>query len=266
MNRHLEKSSGMETPFHRLCRRAGEISLAGRNFYNAKRGLISWKRNVNIQSMSRGPGYQFFRSVAPAEPERRFEDRLGVDCRGAEPEAEDRKSKPSDRREHGRRLRFFRLSRKPGRLAGGSVLVEAALAMTMLSVLGLTMLKLSLNITAPRQWTLQQSITDAYLTFEKASAQRQSFETITSSQSLWPAYPNVATTNVVFGKLPGGKEISGTVSRTRTADPNNLPAKGGTGTTVTNPTSMEVWKLQSVVRYKVGARTYLKSRTVVRSQ
>jgi hypothetical protein len=164
-----------------------------------------------------------------------------------------------------RKIGFFRRSRKPGRRRG-SVLVEATLAMTMLSALGLALLKLSLNVTTPRQWVLQQSITDAYITFEKASAQRQAFETISGPSSQWPKYPSVTTTEVTFGKLPGGRAITGTVSRTRIPDPNNLPAKGGSGTTATNPSAMEVWRLQSVVRYNVGTRSYLKSRTVVRSQ
>ena len=146
------------------------------------------------------------------------------------------------------------------------------MAMTMWSVVGLSMLKMCINITAPRQWTLQQSITDAYLTFEKASAQRQTFEDVTGPDSLWPAYPTVATTNVVLGVLPGGREITGTVSRTRYPDANNLPDPA-TVTAVQwkaaldrNPARMEVWRLQSVVRYTVGSRSYLKARTVVRSQ
>jgi hypothetical protein len=146
------------------------------------------------------------------------------------------------------------------------MLVEMAISMTLLGVLGLTLLKLSLNVTAPRQWTLQQSITDAYLTFEKATAQRAPFEEITGDASLWPMSPAIAATPVELGRLPGGAAITGTISRTRFADTNNLPAKGGEGNAVTNPSGMEVWRLQSVVRYEVGGRTYLKSRTVVRSQ
>ncbi len=146
------------------------------------------------------------------------------------------------------------------------MLIETTIAMTMLSVLGMALLKLSLNVTAPRQWTLQQSVTDAYMSFEKASAQRMTFDDLTSAQSLWPVYPTLATTTIEMGKLPGGRPILGEVSRTRFADPNNLPAKGGSGTAASNPASMEVWRFQSVVRYEVGGRSYLKSRTVVRSQ
>ena len=143
--------------------------------------------------------------------------------------------------------------------------MEATLAMSMLTTIGLILLKLSLNVTVPRQWTLQQAITDSYLTGEKAFAQRESFETITGPASPWPADPP-ATTTVTFGKLPGGTAITGTVTRLRIPDPNNRSDKGGTGTEVTNPTAMEVWRLQSVVRYRVGSRSYMKSRTVVRSQ
>ncbi|WP_226895665.1 hypothetical protein [Luteolibacter marinus] len=136
----------------------------------------------------------------------------------------------------------------------------------MLSILGLILLKLSLNVTAPRQWTLQQSVTDAYLTFEKATAQRATFEDLSGPDSLWPLNPQVSTSVVELGKLPGGQPINGSVTRTRFADTNNLPLKGGAGTLATNPSAMEVWRLQSVIRYTVGGRTYLKSRTVVRSQ
>ena len=185
---------------------------------------------------------------------------------GPEPETEGACWEAPDQvKEHARRVVFFRRSRKPGR-RNGSVLVEATLAMAMLTTIGLILLKLSLNVTVPRQWTLQQAITDSYLTFEKASAQRQSFEAVTGGSSLWPQYPSVATTTVTFGKLPGGTAITGTVTRTRIPDSNNLPAKGGSGTAATNPSSMEVWRLQSVVRYTVGKRSYMKSRTVVRSQ
>lgn len=146
------------------------------------------------------------------------------------------------------------------------MLIETTIAMTMLSVLGMILLKLSLNVTAPRQWTLQQTVTDAYMTFEKATAQRLPIADLTSDQSMWPVYPVVATTTVQMGRLPGGTPINGVVSRTRFADPNNLPNKGGSGTATTNPAGMEVWRFQSVVRYSVGGRSYLKSRTVVRSQ
>lgn len=146
------------------------------------------------------------------------------------------------------------------------MLIETTIAMTMLSVLGMALLKLSLNVTAPRQWTLQQTVTDAYMTFEKASAQRLPFDDLTSANSLWPVYPTMATTTVEMGRLPGGRVINGVVTRTRFADANNLPAKGGSGTAVSNPASMEVWRFQSIIRYEVGGRSYLKSRTVVRSQ
>ncbi|MEK7950141.1 hypothetical protein [Luteolibacter soli] len=180
--------------------------------------------------------------------------------------AEQGDHKTADEGAHGRGFPLFRRRRKPAGWKGGSLLVEAAISMTLLTTLGLTLLKLSLNVTAPRQWTLQQSITDAYLTYEQAAAQRLNFADLTSAQSLWPAQPSIATTSVVLGKLPGGTPITGTVTRTRYPDSNNLPASGGSGTTTTNPAGMEVWRFQSVIKYTFGGRTYLKTRTVVRSQ
>lgn len=135
------------------------------------------------------------------------------------------------------------------------------MALSLLTVLGLGLLKLSINILAPRQWTLQQSVTDAYMTYERALAERAPFERITAEDSLWPVFPASAESQVELGSLPGGRALQGTVVRTRQVD-GNTPQNDET----LNPAKMQVWRLQSIVRYQVGGRTYLKSRTVIRSQ
>jgi hypothetical protein len=140
------------------------------------------------------------------------------------------------------------------------------LALMLLSAASLIILKGSLNIIAPRQWTLVQNISDSYLTYEKAYAERISFEDLTSAGSPWPAYPAKAETAVNFGSLPGGRTLTGQVIRTRIPDVNNLGIHGGTGTLETNPAEMQVWKLQSHVLYSVNGKEYVKSRTIVRSQ
>jgi hypothetical protein len=146
------------------------------------------------------------------------------------------------------------------------MLVEATISLTILGLIGLVMLKLSLNILQPRQWTLQQTLTDAHMTYERAYAERLPFQTLTSGTSPWPAYPTTSTTPILLGQLPGGTAVMGNVLRTRLPDPNNYPLDGGTGTTGTNPASMKVWQVQSVLIYQIGGRTYAKSRTVIRSQ
>ena len=128
------------------------------------------------------------------------------------------------------------------------------------------MLKLSLNILHPRQWIMQQSVTDAYMTYERAFAERIPFESLLAANSPWPAYPATTSSVVKIGALPGNVPINGTVMRTRIPDTGNYPIDGGSGTLATNPAAMKVWKAQSVVTYKIGNRTYAKSRTVLRSQ
>jgi hypothetical protein len=146
------------------------------------------------------------------------------------------------------------------------VLLEAALALSILTVLGMALLKLSLNILHPRQVMLQQTVTDAYMTYERALAERIPFENLVAADSPWPQHPRVTTTQVEVGRLPGNRPIIGTVSRTRFPDPGNLFIDGGTGTAATNPASMKVWEAQSVLTYRVGNLSYAKSRTVLRSQ
>jgi hypothetical protein len=139
-------------------------------------------------------------------------------------------------------------------------------ALVMLSVVGLIVFKGTINILAPRQWTIVQNISDSYLTFEKAYAERIPFEELTGTGSPWPVYPAKAETTVTMGTLPGGRTLSAKVMRTRIPDSNNLSGFGGTGTTSSNPAEMQVWKLQSHIVYNLSSREYVKSRTIVRSQ
>lgn len=156
--------------------------------------------------------------------------------------------------------------RKPRCARRGFLLVETAISMSILVFIGLMLLKLSLNILYPRQWTMQQVVSDAYMTYERAYAERVPFNEAVAAGSPWPWFPDVATEEVEMGRLPGGRPLMGTVTRTRIPDPNNFPIDGGEGTSATNPASMKVWRLQSIVSYEVGSRRYLKSRTVIRSQ
>jgi type II secretory pathway pseudopilin PulG len=173
---------------------------------------------------------------------------------------------------HGGSVGGFRLTRKTGSLRRGMMLIELALSLSILTVLGLTLLKMSLNVLEPRQWALQQVVTDAYMTFERATAERIPFETLTANNSPWPAFPTTSTTPVELGRFPGGGAINGTVTRTRIADPNNYPIDGGdpnrsqAEALAMNPAAMKVWEVQSIVTYRIGSRTYAKSRTVLRSQ
>ena len=146
------------------------------------------------------------------------------------------------------------------------MLIEATAAMGLLAVVGFVLLKGALNILAPRQWTLVQNISDAYMTYEKAYSERIEFDEAIGSDSPWPTYPSKTTTDITLGTLPGGRPLAGRVIRTRIADPNNLPAHGGSGTATTNPAEIQAWKLQSHLVYNIGGREYVKSRTVVRTQ
>lgn len=146
------------------------------------------------------------------------------------------------------------------------VLIESMVALSILTVLGLVLLKLSLNILHPRQWILRQTLVDAYLTYERAYAERIPYENLVDGNSPWPVFPTTTATLVEIGRLPGDRPVTATVTRTRIADTANYPIDGGTGTTAINPAAMKVWKAQSVITYTIGARTYAKSRTVLRSQ
>ncbi|WP_411826619.1 hypothetical protein [Luteolibacter sp. AS25] len=223
--------------------------------------------------MFAGPGDQLLRGVSPTQSEGRLNDHLRGKWRKAKPQAdksqENNVSEFIDASGESHATTFSRASlfRKQRSLVGsGFALVEATLAMSILSIVGLLLLKLSLNVVFPRQYALQQVLTDSYLTYERAYAQRMPFEDILADDSPWPLYPDTATETVEIGTLPGGVAVTGEITRTRMADSNNYPVDGGTGTSASNPAAMKIWVTQSILRYSIAQRTYVKSRTVVRSQ
>lgn len=220
------------------------------------------------------PGYQLFRRISPAQAEGRLDESLCVGTGRVQKEADKKKPAESNRLyigngpfSHAGSIRRFRPVHKgrSGKVRG-FMLVELTMSLSLLTVVGLILLKLSLNIIHPRQHTLQQVLSDSYLTFERSMAERMPMEDLVSNTSLWPMYPKLDTKQVYIGKLPGGKAVYGDVTRTRMPDVNNYPIDGGTGTTVTNPAAMKIWRMQSILRYKIAGRMYVKSRTVVRSQ
>jgi hypothetical protein len=167
---------------------------------------------------------------------------------------------------HGGTFKGFSGFRKARSLRRGMLLIEAGISLSILTFIGLILLKLSLNILTPRQWGLQQTLTDAHMTYERALAERVPFEDLLASNSPWPAYPTTSASSVEIGRLPGNTPVLGTVTRTRIPDAGNYPIDGGAGTVATNPAAMKVWKVQSVITYTVGKRNYAKSRTVLRAQ
>jgi len=163
-------------------------------------------------------------------------------------------------------MRYFAPRSKPRSVQRAFALVEITLALSMLTIIGLFMLKISLDILAPRQWAMQQALSDAHMTYERAYAERLPFDSLLANDSPWPTFPNTATSEVEIGQLPGGTPVTGTIHRTRLPDTENHPIDGGNGDETNNPAAMKVWKVQSVLTYQIGGRSYAKSRTVIRSQ
>ena len=145
-----------------------------------------------------------------------------------------------------------------------SVLIEVAIAYGTLVTVAVLTLKAAVNTTSSQAWTVKQSMSDAYLTRETSLASRIPFDDATGDGSLWALHPNVTTSSVEIGKLPGGTPVLATVHRTRIPDPNNLTTAGGVATASTNPGGTEAWKLQSLLVYTIGQREYVKTRTALR--
>lgn len=257
----LEQFPGEETALDGGSLGVREKSLSRLDAQNPQRRLVARQGDCHIERLPRRPFHQLFRRIAPTQTERRDQHRLGGRTTGTQQENQPTEEK--SQHTHAATYQCGGQVRKLRSLRTGFVLLEAMIALSILTVVGLALLKLSLSILHPRQWILQQSLSDAYMTYERAYAERYPFEDLVGADSPWP----VSTTSSIvktsqtkeIGKLPGGVAVYGTVSRTRFADVANNDA-------VANPAAMQIWRVQSVLTYTIGGRTYAKSRTVIRTQ
>lgn len=146
----------------------------------------------------------------------------------------------------------------PSRSRKGSLLIEVSLALGLTVMLALELMRASMLALSGNQWSIMQTLTDAYLTRETALANRMAFADVTSANSVWPDLTEVDTLEgetVTLGKLPGGVPVTAHLKRCRTAEVmqnNDLP--------------MTIWKLHSVLTYNIGEKEYTKSRSILRVQ
>lgn len=141
----------------------------------------------------------------------------------------------------------------------GSLLVEASLAMGLTAMLALMLMRASLLSISGNQWAIMQTLTDAYLTRETAVANRTPFADVTAVGSAWPdqtaQVPLVNEQTVVLGRLSGGKSVQAILRRFRTPE-----------TPQSNEISIAIWRLHSVLTYRIGEEVYTKSRSTLRVQ
>jgi hypothetical protein len=145
-------------------------------------------------------------------------------------------------------------------LRKGSLILEASIGLAFASVLTLLLLKGSMVGLSSNQWTVMQTLTDAYLTRETALANRIPLADVVVAGSQWPD-PTTDTParnemTVALGKLAGGIEVSGQLVRFRSNETQTDDAT--TGTTI--------YRLYSVLSYRVNGKDYFKSRSTLRMQ
>jgi hypothetical protein len=163
------------------------------------------------------------------------------------------------------------LSRKDqtiGRSArqGGWSLIELTVTLSLLVAIALFGMKTMGSAFMLQNWSIAQSMTDAYAGIETAYAQRYVFADLNDDIKIkghWGAYPDSITTNgVTIGCLPSlsvpptaatARPVTATVIRTYH--------------TYTDPVTGAVsYLLESYIVYQDGQRTYCKVSKVYRSE
>lgn len=141
----------------------------------------------------------------------------------------------------------------------GIMLLEVTVALGLTIFVALIMMKGSLLAVSGNQWTILQTLSDAYLTRETALSNRVPMADLTGPDSGWPDAsaldPAYSIQTVTLGTLPGGRTVSGQLTRFRLSE-----------TQVENTdTTVSVWRLHSVLSYTVGEHQYVKSRSTLRT-
>ena len=135
---------------------------------------------------------------------------------------------------------------------GGWSLIELTVTLSLLVGIALFGIKTMGSAFMLQNWSIGQSMTDAYAGIETAYAQRYVFADIANS-TRWGAYPAAITTNgVTIGQTPT-RQVTATV--TRTYHTYTDPATGALS-----------YLLESYVVYQEGQRTYCKVSKVYRSE
>ncbi|MFC4991146.1 hypothetical protein [Rubritalea tangerina] len=168
----------------------------------------------------------------------------------------------------------------------GGFLIESSVSLFVLVAVAIVLLNASFNIVKPRNWVMRQNLVDAFLSQEIALMNRVSFDTIENGTSGWgsgsAATANLANAvsanDVLMGKMPGftpgvdnGRDFTATVHRVR------IPVETNTavGTFTPSGTNDELvladlgircYELQSHVVYTIDGETYVKTRSVIRTQ
>lgn len=139
----------------------------------------------------------------------------------------------------------------------GSLLIEVSVALALTATLALIIMRASLLAISGNQWTIMQTLTDAYLSRESALSNRLPFAELASAQSAWPELADtpLPEQTVTLGRVAGGRAVQGSLKRFRTSE-----------VTSNSETPVTVWRLHSILSYHIGSQEYVKSRSTLRLQ
>jgi hypothetical protein len=129
--------------------------------------------------------------------------------------------------------------------------VEVSISLFLLMSIAIFGLQTMMSAWLTQNWSIVQSMTDAYAGIETAYAQRWTFADIPASNR-WPVYPASSSTTVAIGQTPKGT-VNATVVRTSRRYTDSL-------------TGEQSYLLESYVLYQDHLRQYCKLSKVYRTE
>jgi hypothetical protein len=133
----------------------------------------------------------------------------------------------------------------------GVSLVELSISLFLVMTIAIFGLQTMMSAWLTQNWSIMQSMTDAYAGIETAYAQRWTFAEIPTSNR-WPVYPLKSSNPVTIGQTPKGP-VNATVARTSRQFTDPL-------------TGAQSYMLESYVLYQDHQRQYCKVSKVYRTE
>lgn len=146
------------------------------------------------------------------------------------------------------------------RLARGSILMEVSLGLALTAFVAVASLRQSMLALNAGQWASMQALTDSYLTRETALASRLPYDQL-RLEGFWPAADQATISSVELGSIAnpaGGAALPVQAQLQRSSQLESLAADG-------LPT-VNLLRLDSVLTYRIGGQSYIKTRSTLRTQ
>ena len=167
-------------------------------------------------------------------------------------------------------MKVFKLAYNKKKRNRGFLLIELTAAAVVLLIVANFALLSAQSLILTHNWTIIQTMTDAFMTSESARGRRILWSNIPTNYPM--GANNSVSTQINVGTTPNGLVVTGTLFRYSQitsiglTGANTLPNPTVNPTTNANVGGITAMTLYSVLNYQIGGRNYVKTIQTIRTQ